>query len=444
MEKKKIVAYLRVSTEGQTEKYGLDLQRNKINEYCEKNGIVIDEWYVDGGFTGANTDRPALVKLLIDARSGAVGKVLVYKLDRISRDTVDTLNIVCKELKACNVEVISMLETIKTDNPMDKMALSINAAMNQYEREIIYLRTRSGMIERIKKGLWKGGGVPPYGYWYDRNDGILHIIEEEAEKVRQTYDLYMQGYSCERISLILGLKNENMARNILTKVTYAGYIDYKGARYKQLHEPIITLDKYNQVQAYMAKRSTHHYSGIPKLLSGLCYCGKCGTKMRYMYWKNQGYKLLCYSRYKEKVGNAHTCDCMVEAKKVEKEVVSCFNNFRLNLSNYEKKSQNKSLELKKSIDKTQTKIKKMYDLYFQNESDNLYQMISEEEKRLVEMNKEYNSMLLAPKESADIKEIKKMSDIFGDLSDEEKNKILKHCIEKIIISKDTIDIKFVI
>ena len=187
------VAYLRVSTEGQIEKYGLDLQRQKINDFCEQKGIKIDKWYIDGGFSGKNIDRPQITELLVDASRGLIECVYIYKLDRMSRDVVDTLNLLYKVLPEYNVNIVSMTEELKFDRPMDKAMIGINAVFNQYEREVISMRMRAGMIERVKRGLWMGGGRIPYGYYYDRNDGILHPKEDEAIKVRQAYEMYYDG-----------------------------------------------------------------------------------------------------------------------------------------------------------------------------------------------------------------------------------------------------------
>ena len=94
------------------------------------------------------------------------------------------------------------------------------------------MRTRAGMVERVKKGLWMGGGRIPYGYYYDRNDGILHIKSGESEKVIEAYELYLKGYSCQKISDLLDLTSDNHVRKILTNEVYIGRISYRGKLYK--------------------------------------------------------------------------------------------------------------------------------------------------------------------------------------------------------------------
>ena len=246
--KKMDVAYLRVSTETQTEKYGLDMQRQKIIDYCERNGVTIDKWYVDGGYSGSKLDRPDIQKLLDDAENGLIGRVFIYKLDRMSRDVIDTLNLIYRILPKYGVKVISMTEEIRTENPMDKVMLTMNAAMNQYEREVIRMRMSAGMVERVKKGYWMGGGRTPYGYYYDRNDGILHVDQEQAELVRNAYMLYLGGTSCDKKSKMLGFKGERIVTQILKRKSNIGYIAYNGKTYKGLHEPIVDEKTFYDVQ----------------------------------------------------------------------------------------------------------------------------------------------------------------------------------------------------
>ena len=196
------VGYLRVSTEAQTEKYGLDLQKQKIIERANKDGTTIDRWYIDGGYSGSKLDRPDIQRLLEDVEFGIVKSVYVYKLDRMSRDTIDALTLLCRTLPKYGVKLISATEELRIDTPSDKFLTSVTAVVGQYERELIYMRTRAGMVERVKKGLWMGGGRIPYGYYYDRNDGILHIDEENAIKVRKAYE-FLKDFLAKRFLMFL-------------------------------------------------------------------------------------------------------------------------------------------------------------------------------------------------------------------------------------------------
>lgn len=441
------VAYLRVSTEAQTEKYGLDMQKQKIMEYCDQNGIKIDKWYVDGGYSGSKLDRPEIQELLDDAENGRIEKVFIYKLDRMSRDVIDTLNLCTKVLPKYGVEVISMTEEIRTDRPMDKVMLTMNAAMNQYEREVIRMRMSAGMRERVKKGLWMGGGRVPWGYYYDRNDGILHPDPDTAELVRQAYRLYIDGYSCDKISKMLGFKGELIVTQILKRKSNIGIIEYKGEEYKGLHEPIVDEQTFYLAQECMKKRHTNSHVANDHVLTGLCYCGQCGARMRYHKW-GKYHKLVCYSQYgkngKQYMIKDPNCDNKkVRAKWVEEEVESAFKQFSVNLDGVENKESNRKF-IESSIHKCSLKIKKLYSLYAENDSDNLFEVIQEEEDRLKELKKELNAEV--EKESLvkeeEIEKVKRMADIWESLSNQEKNKILKICIEKVVVTDDDIAIHF--
>lgn len=443
--RKQNVAYLRVSTEAQTEKYGLDMQKQKIMEYCDKEGVVIDKWYIDGGYSGSKLDRPKITELLDDSEKGLIAKVFIYKLDRMSRDVIDTLNLLYRFLPKYGVQVISMTEDLKFENPMDKVMIGVNAIMGQYEREVIYMRTRAGMKERVKKGLWMGGGRTPYGYYYDRNDGILHPKEDEAEVVRKAYRLYIDGYSCDRISKMLGFKGERIVIQILKRKSNIGIIEYKGEEYKGQHEPIVDEHTFYQAQECMKKRHTNSHVTNDNILTGLCYCGVCGARMRYQKW-GKYHKLICYSQQKSKeylVKDPNCDNAKVRADEIEAEVEDYFKKFAINVGEG-KKAESKVLIIEESIKKSNAKIKKFYSLYAENESNNLMELIKEEEKRLSELKTELQYEIsqensINPNK---VKEIKRVSDVWGSLNNREKNKVLKKCVDRVVIKGEDVEVYF--
>lgn len=442
------VAYLRVSTETQTEKYGLDLQRQKILDYCEKKGVVVDRWYIDGGYSGSKLDRPEIQKLLDDAENDLISTVYIYKLDRISRDTIDTLDLIYRILPKYGVKIVSMTEEIRTENPMDKVMLTMNAAMNQYEREVIRMRMSAGMLERVKKGYWMGGGRVPWGYYYDRNDGILHVDEEQAEMVRSAYKLYLDGYSFVRISNILGFKGDKIVADILRRKSNLGLIEYKGKVYKGLHEPIVDEKTFYDTQAMMKRRSNNSHVANNHLLTGLCYCGVCGARMRYQKWGSY-HKLVCYSQDKksgkEYMRKSDNCDNIKpNASEVEKEVLECFKEFSINLDNVEAEENDSAELIQKSIKTTNAKIKRMYEIYFEKGGENLLELISAEEEKVKSLEQELleETSKLKDDNSELVAEIKSMADVWDSLDRKEKNRILKECIERIVITNGDIEVYF--
>lgn len=446
--KKKDVGYLRVSTEAQTEKYGLEVQQQKINEYAEKNNITIDKWYIDGGYSGSELKRPKIQELLTDAERGEISRVFIYKLDRMSRDAIDTLTLLYRILPKYGVQIISMTEELRFDTPMDKVVVGVNALMNQYEREVIYMRTRAGMVERVKSGLWMGGGRVPYGYYYDRNDGILHIKEDEAEKVKEVFRLYIEGYSCEKISHILGLNSEKLVINILQRKINIGLIEYKGIVYNGKHEPIISEDIFNQAQECIKRRSNNSFINNNNILTGLCRCGKCGARMRYQKWGKYYHKLICYSQQKGKeyMRRDHNCDNVRPvASDIEKEVERHFKEFLINIETQQDVTKSNISIIEESIKKSVSKLKRLYNLYAENDTDSLLEVIQSEEIRLENLKSQLNLEMSkeSKQQNKDIESIKKMSDVWDTLSGEEKNKILKQCVEKIVITDNDLEIHFI-
>lgn len=445
--RKQNAAYLRVSTEAQTEKYGLDMQKEKILEYCDREGIVIDKWYIDGGYSGSKLDRPEIQRLLDDVDRGMIDKVFIYKLDRMSRDVIDTLNLLYRVLPKYGVHVVSTTENLRFENPMDKVMIGVNAVMGQYEREIIYMRTRAGMKERVKNGLWPGGGKIPLGYYYDRNDGILHPHPEQAEKVREAYRMYIEGYSCANISKILGFTGDRTVKQFLRRKSNIGLIEYKGEVYKGMHEPIIDEKTFYKAQECMEKRHTNSHVANDHILTGLCYCGVCGARMRYQKW-GKSHKIICYSQYKS------SNECMVKdpncdnyranAKEVEEAVEDIFKRFALSVEQGEQR-ESKVESIEAAIKKSNTKIKKYYSLYADNDNENLLELIREEEEKVKELKRQLVSEQKKERKlDADmIEKVKRVVDVWDDLNGKEKNMILKDYIEKVVITKGNIDVHFV-
>lgn len=291
-----------------------------------------------------------------------------------------------------------------------------------------------------------GGGRTPYGYYYDRNDGILHPKEDEAEIVRKAYQLYIDGYSCDRISKMLGFKGERIVIQILKRKSNIGIIEYKGEEYKGLHEPIVDEHTFYQAQECMKKRHTNSHVTNDNILTGLCYCGVCGARMRYQKW-GKYHKLVCYSQYKhgkEYLIKDPNCDnAKVMADEIEAEVEDCFKRFAVNVEEAQK-TERKAAIIEDAIKKSNTKIKKYYSLYAENESDNLLELIQDEEKRVSELKVELQSEISSEKsvDADSIKEIKRISDVWDKLNGQEKNKVLKKCVDRVVITRYDVEVYF--
>lgn len=306
---KKAALYIRVSTDAQFEEgYSVEAQKEMLEGYCRSRGIRRFEFYIDGGFTGSNIDRPEMKRLIEEVRAGLVSQVAVYKLDRLSRSQKDTLYLIEDVFNPCGVSFTSLNENLDTGTPMGRAMLGILSAFAQLERETIRERTRMGMLERVKQGYWMGGGHPPFGYDYDPEQGIL-VPNADAERVRKAYSLYLEGFSAARIAEILGFRHDKQVRDLLRRRSNLGLIEYNGQEYPGRHQPIVPQAQFDRVQEMLERRSENRQVQSDRLLTGLVWCGRCGARMRYQKWGEKGDKLSCYSQQTSKKYLIRDPDC---------------------------------------------------------------------------------------------------------------------------------------
>lgn len=455
MNDKRIAAiYIRVSTDYQAEEgYSIDAQKEQLSAYCVSKGIKKYEFYIDGGWSGSNIDRPEMQRLIKDVNNDKISHVIVYKLDRLSRSQKDTLYLIEDVFNTHDVTFVSMSETMDTSTPMGRLMLGILSAFAQLERENIRLRTRMGMKERVKSGLWMGGGRIPFGYDYDKENGIL-VPNKDAEKVKQVYKLYIEGKSPQEIANLLGLKYDKLAIQILTRKSNYGIIEYNGEEYQGKHEPIISKETYDLAMKCMLDRSQVRVNTSEYLLTGLIYCGKCGAKMRYQKWGNKGSKLVCYSQQKSKPYLVKDSNCNQEkiwCDEVEDLVIKSIFEFA---SNY-KPSKTESIVpdntltlLYKQQDELNKKIKKLYNIYAETEDndDVLLSTIQELQKQLKNVNKQIdietkNSIIFSRrKEKTEI--LSSINERWNDLDVKQKKNIVRKLVNKITITNNNVNIDF--
>lgn len=210
-----VVAYVRVSTEGQAEETGLESQRHAIIAYAAANRIEIDLWLQDVD-SGAKEHRRGLVELRERAAAGGVSQLLVYRMDRLARDVLlgETL---IRELQRAGVRVVSVNEAMLDDSLMGQLMRSILMAFAQYERSVIALRTKAARRLKVSElGSYHGGGVPygyrPAGTKRDPGHGELVVDEQAAEAVRLAFDLREQGRTMAEIAESLNREGYRTAK----------------------------------------------------------------------------------------------------------------------------------------------------------------------------------------------------------------------------------------
>lgn len=447
------VAYMRVSTEKQAEEgNGLDSQRRDIENFCRKNELIVSEWYIDDGYTGANMDRPELQRLVNDCSRRRVKCVVAFKLDRLSRSMIDGLYLIERVFQPNNIVFKCVHDSVSYDSPMEQAYTQMMAVFAQLDKNTMMLRMRGGMLERVKQGYWMGGGNTPYCYTYDKEKGFLVPIPERKEQANKALDLFISGNSDVSIQKILGYPSEHTTKMVLTSVVNIGMIPYKGNVYQGLHEPIFDKDKFELAQELRKSRRsakapcTKH--GV-NLLTGLCYCGVCGCAMRYQKWTNGKHKIYCCSRNKDlhylPNYNPH-CDNSFEwAEEIENQVEEQILKISLDLSSYKPKEKETKLQIMQSqLDKEKIKLKRLYGLYAEG-NDTVLEMISDCEKSISELKgkieiESKNSVNTQKKEFV-YENIKKIADVWENIDKKQKNMILKSIISKIVIVNGDIEIQ---
>jgi len=445
--------YVRVSTDAQREEgYSIEAQQEMLIAYCVSRGIKDYRLYIDGGFSGSNIERPEMTRLIADIRLGRISHVIVYKLDRLSRSQKDTLYLIEDILIPHGVSFVSLNENMDTATPIGRAMLGIMSAFAQLERETIRERTRMGMRERVKSGLWPGGGKIPFGYDYDAAQGIL-VPNADADTVRLMYDLYRKGWSMMAIARYTGLKYERLAEQILRRKTNAGYIVYNGVEYKGKHEPLISEAVYEETMRLMAERARGSRSGAKHLLAGLVECGVCGAKMRYQKWGKAGYKIYCYSQDKGKPHLARSDHCnnrKLWADELEEAVIAdlfAMSSRKLGEETGEEQ-RGKGLDelLKEQIERSERKLKNLYHLYGDSGDETLAETIGETRKELTEAKERLTSLMAAAgdvkREKALWREIRSAEEAWDFMTQTEKQNVLRSCIEKIVVTYDRTDLYY--
>jgi site-specific DNA recombinase len=175
----------------------LDAQREAAEAYIasrqQQGWRCLADRYDDGGYTGGNTDRPALQRLLSDIQAGRIDCVTVYKVDRLSRSLLDFARLM-ETFDRRGVAFVTVTQEFNTATPMGRLMLHVLLSFVQFERELISERTRDKMGAARRKGKWLGS-TPPLGYDADREARRLMVNPEEAERVREIFALYAQSGS---------------------------------------------------------------------------------------------------------------------------------------------------------------------------------------------------------------------------------------------------------
>ncbi|MBC8213592.1 MAG: recombinase family protein [Candidatus Marinimicrobia bacterium] len=313
--------YTRKSTEdGLEQDYNtLDAQwdscENYIKSQASRGWEVIPTHYDDGGFTGANTERPSFNRLITDVKTGLIDTVIVYKVDRLSRSLADFANMM-ELFDKHKVAFVSVTQYFDTSSSIGRMTLNILITFAQFEREMISERIRDKISSSRQKGKYMGGQRV---LGYDVVEKKLVINENEKYQIQKIYDFYLNNRSINEIvdtinnwgwttkqwktkpGHLAGGKpfSKSLLYTILKNPLYIGKIRHHNKIYDGEHEGIISQEIYDKVQLLMKKNKVNQTNTnrkrIASMLRGILFCSSCGSKMIKTYTKTKIKKYTYYT-----------------------------------------------------------------------------------------------------------------------------------------------------
>ena len=466
----KVAIYVRVSTASQAEEgYSIDEQKDKLEAYCQIKDWKIYDVYVDGGFSGANTQRPELERLISDAKRKKVNIVLVYKLDRLSRSQKDTLFLIEDVFAKNDVAFISLQENFDTSTPFGKASIGMLSVFAQLEREQIKERMMLGKEGRAKNGKSMSWTTIPFGYDYSKETGILSVNPTQALIVKRIFTEYLNGKSVVKIIRDLNAEGhvgrkrpwgETITKYLLKNETYLGKSKYKGKVFEGQHDAIISQELFDLVQLEVEKRQISAFEKYnnPRpfrakyMLSGLMKCGYCGASLGiYVTTKNRGglskYKYQCRHRFSK--DKKIRCNSGWYSKdELEKRVIKELERLKFDPKYKEetlaKKDETIKVEdIKKQLERINKQVSKLTELYLdeiitRKELDEKNAKIKTERQYLEEQLENQKSNVMSIRK-------RKLSRLLKDfdiekLSYEEASKIVKSVIKEIVVTGDDMTI----
>ena len=336
-QKKKVCAYVRVSTDSLQQEDSLENQTTYFKGFITAN----PEWefvgiYSDQGISGYKENRPGFQKMIEDARAGNIDLIVVKSISRFARNTETVLKFT-RELKSIGVGIFFELQNINTLSGAGELMLTILAAFAQAESEGASANAKMTYKRKFESGIPAHGLESTFGYKANAQGDIV-VDEEKAAVVRQIFDLAEQGIWPSKIKQYLnkngvpgcagGDWDDTAVFRVLHNVSYKGDLilqkTYRDSRRKQRknegqvdqwyiaenHQPIVPPDQWDKVQEILQKRSEHLQTPAPPKpdkprssrntypLSNLIYCPICGEKLIHKWGKGKNEYWACKTNLK--------------------------------------------------------------------------------------------------------------------------------------------------
>ena len=375
-ERKNVIAglYPRVSTDDQVrEGFSLDEQEEEMLRLCRYKNYQVYKVYREEGVSAKNMNRPKFQEMIQDLKDGKINRIIVYKLDRLTRSIQD-LEVICKLIEEYHCSLDSVSEEINTDTAMGVFFIRMTTILAQLEIERTSERTKFGLKGAAKNGHFCGKA--PIGY--KKINKELVIDDLESEVVNEIFDDYVSGLSVCSITKKLNNKNA-LNRNwrtttidrMLSNYIYCG--DYLYGKRVKGTEPIyledvcpaiIDKETFKMVQTQKERNlknytRKHTYVYMQKIV-----CSKCNKIMGGSSSSSKNKPTQIY--YK-----CNCCNTRINEKKIEKPLMLFLNDmldYYLLIDNNFKSFFNEDLSIEinkcnKMLDKCKKKLKKIKEAY---------------------------------------------------------------------------------
>ena len=351
MQEKKVIAglYPRVSTEDQSRfGHSLDEQECKLKQLCEFKGYEIYKIYREEGVSAKNTNRPKFQEMIEDMKNGKINKIIVYKLDRLTRSIQD-LEVICSMLEEYNCELESVAEEINTGNANGKFFIRMLTILAQLEIERTSERTKFGLVGAIKKGHIPSRA--PLGYKREDKKLVINHIEEEV--VRRIFNMYLEGESV--CSICQTFNEENVLNRhwatttvdkLLSNQIYIGNMEYNKRKKEniQLFENVVPAIIDKTTFAMVKKRKEKNLKNYKRkrtyIFMQKIYCPRCHKIMG-------GESSTSHTGDKHIYYKCNNCKKRISEKKIEKSLMKFLNDmldFFLIIDNSFKPSMNHDID----------------------------------------------------------------------------------------------------
>lgn len=384
-QKMDVVIYVRVSTEMQEEKDSLNNQIERCSSYCKMKGFNVVSIYKDVE-SGAKDNRLDFQKMLSDMELGLFQAIVVTELSRISRKLITLINFL-ENFQSCNVNFISITQNIDTSTLMGRIFFQLIGVLAEFERGQTRERVVHTMHNMAKRGKFTGGVIP---FGYESIDKKLIVKEDEADIVKQIYDLYLSGVNRSQISKKFNL-SQTTTRRILSTPFYTGKVVYSKRKVNTItgklenqpedkwiisngeHDAIIDNNTYERAKEIYNDNYTNYvkYEDNPNfLLTGLIRCYH-GHKMYGHVNTAEHRYYMCNRNTSKYTGDQRCTQYMIKSDALEREVIDYILKLKAiditlddvnKIKVSENRSEDKVNELTKRRKSTELKRRKLIDL----------------------------------------------------------------------------------